>query len=341
MKKIIIYCCMLALFCGMQKGNAQRTFDDKKKESSTTSAKKTGADPVFNYPKLTTKGRVLPKSSRTSSFQMPSIFNKRQIISGYIHKVVQKAEGRPIYIESQATASTLAKAKQKSPDAVVREYLSDVASLLGVAEGSSEFQLKSSHTDAVGQEHFKMQQVFKGLKVYGSEVIVHLNLKSNRTSLNGRNTPTPQLKSIVPKMSLQNSFAFVERDLGTTIIKNTSVDKTTRLAIPETEEELIIYTHEGEHRLTRHLTVFPTLIDRWEYFLDANTGQIFDKYYHTCTLFPDLGEEGGHEHNVTTALPPTTANGTDLRGVNRQLNTFLQGRWIRRNPCSIAQNQLS
>lgn len=327
MKKFTLFCCALTLFWGMQEVQGQQTFDEKKRQKSAVSTKKSSSAPTFNYPKLNHKGRVLPQQSRTTGLQMPSIFNMGKLVSEYDHKVVQKAaDGRPIFIESEATQETMAQTKRQSSDVVAREYLRDVSPLLGIADGLSEFQLKASHTDALGQSHFKMQQVYKGVKVYGSEVIVHLNPKRNSTSLNGRNNPTPQLESVVPKLSLQNSLALVESDLGTALPKKSNADKTALFAIPETEEELVIYSFEGEQRLTRHLTVFPNMMDRWEYFLDANTGEVLDKYYHTCTLYADLIEEEKHNHTaIENPIPPTVASGTDLNGVNRQLNTFQQG----------------
>lgn len=300
--------------------SAQSSFDDKKRTSSTTA--KTAVNTNFDVSKLkiTSKRNVIGKTN----YQMPSVFNLNSIPSLYEHKVLKSsASGLPLFIESEGTEAVKKSAKNQSVETIGKFYLEDIKGLLRVSNPSEEFINISKKADALGQTHLKMQQVFKGIKVYGSEVIIHLDKSGQVQTFNGRNRPTPQLNSIAPKVSFQQALSNVERDLGKQL-PNSSAIKTglnSLLNPSASEEELVIYTVDDEAILTRHITVFPSAIDRWEYFIDANTGKVLDKFYHTCK-FHVAFDENHTESNVSVTLPPTNTSGQDLNGVNRQLNTW-------------------
>jgi len=194
-----------------------------------------------------------------------------------------------------------------------------------VSDPTAEFQSISEKVDAIGQTHIKMQQVYKGVKVYGSEVILHLDKKNLVRAFNGRSKPTPNIESVIPKITVNQAIRSIENDLGVLLPKastsTTGLDQL--LDISSHEAALIIYPKNGKDVLTRHVTVFPNVMERWEYFIDANTGQVIDKYYHTCKFHYDFKE--GHDAKPKPVLPPTTTSGSDLNGVNRQLNTWSNG----------------
>lgn len=306
-------------FLGAMSISAQDTFDDKRHRKGTSA--KTGSVKKFNTLKIATE-----KSSRTgktgrTNFQMPSVFNLGTAISKYEHRVVQKSQdGIPIFIKSSATEATAKLTSKQSVETVGKEYLVDVGNLLRINDPASEFVETSRKNDALGQTHVKMQQVFQGVKVYGSQVVLHFDKSKQIKSLNGRNRPSPVLKNTIPKLSVAQALKRVESDLGVVVSKGNSSKNNSFLPAFDYEEELLIYSIEGKDVLARHLTVFPNLMDRWEYFIDAQTGNILNKYYHTCTFYHDFNKES-HAHK-SVANPPENGNGTDLNGVNRQLNTF-------------------
>jgi len=320
---------LLLIFCLVLTGlsvSAQTTFDDKKRNSSTT-AKATKAT-KFNFSSLKLKEKATPLTKGRTNYQMPSVFNGQSISTSYEHKVLKTAaSGIPIFIESAGNEATKKSAKNEAVEAVGRNYLMDIKGMLRIDNPSAEFQNSSKKVDDLGQTHLKMQQVYKGIKVYGSEVVVHLDKNKQVRTFNGRSVPTPQLKSIVPKISFQQALSSIENDLGKPLPKTAAsqgADFNTLINPNVPEEELVIYTIDGTAVLTRHITVFPTAIDRWEYFIDANTGQVLDKFYHTCK-FHTYFDENHNETPKSLALPPTNTNGQDLNGVNRQLNTWSNG----------------
>src|SRR5262245_60304837 len=46
---------------------------------------------------------------------------------------------------------------------------------LGVADPAEEFQLIDFIKDEIGMRHFRLQQVYQGLSVFGQHLIVHIN----------------------------------------------------------------------------------------------------------------------------------------------------------------------
>jgi len=319
---------LLFILCFVLTGltvSAQSTFDDKKRSPNTTA--KASQNTKFDVSNLNIRKKANVKFQGRTSYQMPSIFNPNGTPSLYEHKILKSSKtGLPLFMESEGTEATKKSAKSESVETVGMNYLMDIKGLLRINDPSSEFQNSSKKVDDLGQTHIKMQQVYKGVKVYGSEVVVHLNKNKQVQAFNGRNKPTPQLESVTPKISFQNALSNIESDLGKVLPKATSAKSGFHSLLTPSipEEELIIYSINGQDVLTRHITVFPTTIDRWEYFIDANTGEVLDKYYHTCQFHADFAEN--HEANKTALLsPPTNTSGNDLNGVNRQLNTWSNG----------------
>ena len=301
--------------------SAQSTFDDKKRRPATTA--KLSQNTSFDFSKLDVQSKQNVVTKGRTNFQMPSIFNLTNSPSLYQHKILKSSEtGLPLFIESEGKDETKKSAKSQSAETVSLNYLEDIKGMLRIANPSDEFQNISIKVDELGQTHIKMQQVYKGVKVYGSEVVLHLDKKRQVQVFNGRSKATPQLNSVAPKISVEQAISSIENDLGKPLssLASSKSGLNALLTPSDTEEELIIYLVDGNATLTRHITVFPNTIDRWEYFVDANTGKVLDKYYHTCKFHPDLDE-----NHTFSAPPPTNTSGTDLNGVTRQLNTWSNG----------------
>ncbi|MBT2163107.1 M4 family metallopeptidase [Zobellia barbeyronii] len=318
MRNTLYIITFIIMFLVTKSITAQDTFDDKKRENNTT----VNADAIkkFNALKIAKDKKRSTAKGRTN-FQMPSIFTIDSEKGKYEHRVASKSEsGTPLFIKSTANKEVASLASKQSSEDVAKDYLIDVKELIQIKNPDTEFVEISNNVDDLGQKHIKMQQVFEGLKVYGSEVILHLDKSNKVNALNGRNKPTPSIESTEPKFTVLDALKIVEMDLGVSLSEE---PQRSNFAVYDSqyEEDLLIYPYEGGNVLTWHLTVHPNIKDRWEYFVNAQTGRILDKYYHTCTLY-HRHEEEKISHKYSAALaPPTTGSGTDLNGVNRQLKT--------------------
>jgi len=124
--------------------------------------------------------------------------------------------------------------------------------------------------DQLGQEHVRLQQVYRGLPVVGGELIVHLDGKAVR-GINGRFVPDLRLE-VVPALAEQQALAraieLVEQDGGR----------------PEGVSEVlppVIYAREGEPRLA-----VPVLV-----YYDHETGPHVDIFYLDARSGAKLGVE--------------------------------------------------
>lgn len=191
-------------------------------------------------------------------------------------------------------------------------YLEAVKPYLKLTNPDAELSILNSDTDEIETTHLRMQQSFKGIHVYGGEMILHKKDNEEVSLLNGHFYPTPQIENVKPSLSVDNVGNLAILDVNkSSIVKPMTATEMTMLKYEKPKTELIIY-HQGEkadgEHLAYHVTVRPNFLERWVYVIDANSGEILDKYNHTCTL---------------DGVAKATA--MDLNGVSRSINVYLSG----------------
>ena len=186
-------------------------------------------------------------------------------------------------------------------------FMKTYKDLLQIAQPSMEFKVKSVEDDAFGKTHIRLLQQYQGIPVWGSDVVVHLN-EEGVEAFNGRYEMTPVLESVNPNINPAMALETVEADLETFTKIEVLSERAKELIDHENQLiELVIYPHQQKHHLAWKVVYFASLSDRWEYFVDAQTGKILHKFQHIC-------KDG-----------PTTATGRDLHGVNQNLHTYQIG----------------
>ena len=258
------------------------------------------------FKKLTGKSATTKTATAPVNFQMPVNIDSAKQEKRYLHtKVVRSSNKLPVFINSRPSQVAMTKST-KDPLKVSMAYLQETQDILQIKDAKNEFKVKSSFTDRLGKTHVKLQQTYQGIKIFGAEVIVHLNDRKEVEIFNGRNIKTPEIASITPKLSSEEALTRAKTDLG---ISESILTEAAGLhqfhEHLQPEKELLIYqTKQHENKLVWHVTVFANSIERWEYFIDAQNGDIVNKYNHTCSFAPE---------DVTVA--------TDLKGVSRTINT--------------------
>lgn len=297
----------------------QDSFDDKRHDNQTNTSKSVQPKP-FNLQPLKRETRKTPLVTGNKNFQMPSIFNRIQADAKFKHTSIRRQNASSsIFIKSTFTDVAKQSMSRTNDETTARTYLSEIGPLLNIKDPANQFKLTTETTDAYGQSHLRMQQIYKGVKVYGAEVIVHLNSNKNDIAVNGIALASPTTTDVAPKVSFVNAITRIESDLNTKLNRST-ISNNGFITIPQPEGEVIFYPLGEELVLAHHITVHSNIKDRWEYFLDANTGEILHKYYHTCTLIHELNSFEPSEN--VKVLPPSNGSGQDLNGVTRQLNTY-------------------
>ncbi len=251
--------------------------------------------------------------------------------------ITRGENGLPIYFEGKTEASGSA-AESKPVGVRALDYCISLHPQ-GIDQPAAEFVLQSADTDEQGNDHVRLVQVFKGLPVWGGEVICHTS-NGAFGRMNGRYFPTPKLATLVPAINAEAAIAKVKTEIGLVNLKTDwSADELKLIdGLPFSTTLIVFHPKEnlsGE-RLCWHVAARPNILSRSEWFIDAITGEVLDQFEHTCNLT-------GHVHGEKSAAVPTvnhlnfaptnqssclngpvTVNGTDLLGVNR---SFTNGGW--------------
>lgn len=216
------------------------------------------------------------------------------------------------------------------------EYLDAIQSVIQIENPDEEFVLRKETTDKKGTKHLRFDQYYNGIKVHHGEVVLHE--KEDAIFLfNGRNYPTPQLENIEPSISLAEAELIVKNDHPNW--QELSADQHIFIPHEQLKSELVIF-HEnkkvGQEKLVWHFTAIPNITEQWAYFIDAQTGEILEKYSKICQIHGGFCKSETHDHEpaisenkneINTNLPfgPETAQATDLQGINRTINVYETG----------------
>jgi Zn-dependent metalloprotease len=272
--------------------------------------------------------RVLPTKQ---NYQQATI-SPEQLSSKARLKIEASENGIPLFISGK-----LGKAKRSLVgEAQVRAYLEEASHLMKIEDPLDEFSLLKSETDDLGFTHYRMQQYFRGIPVFGGQAIIHADPEGVVERLNGRYFPTPSMETINPQVNKETAQNIAKSDLENfTTVKELSPMELQYVSADGNDAELVIYHKNNaaaQEVLCWKVNIIPNILENWDYFIDAITGEVLHKINNSCTLYPDaLRKEHEHvQHNHEVEIPAsrlailggTTGTGLDLKGVLRTLNVF-------------------
>ncbi|MGZ3457387.1 MAG: M4 family metallopeptidase [Archangium sp.] len=136
---------------------------------------------------------------------------------------------------------------------------------------SQAFAPRNIERDELGMMHVRMDRVHEGVKVFGEQVIAHLDKDGKVASLTGEQSVIPAgLGSQEPKLSPAQVEELVRKDFA---------DKPDR----QPTAERVIYqdasgTYHSAYRVEISRIAGQAKPRRMNYLVDANTGKIYDKF---------------------------------------------------------------
>lgn len=147
--------------------------------------------------------------------------------------------------------------------AFVRHY----ADQLKLKNPADELRLSSVQTDELGMTHVRVRQRYEGIPVWGAEMIVHLNPANQVYLMEGQYIPTPTEIETEPALTPLDAMNRAALHLG----KGTCTG---------CETELMIYPESPGRGpcLAYRVRIRPSLTEGWNYFIDARTGGILNRY---------------------------------------------------------------
>ncbi len=240
-------------------------------------------------PRPSTKGEAIKgfetidgSKNNTSSFRIPKSITYDDIKQfGQTH-VTRDTINRVIFIEN-LEPPVAGQQLRVSTNALAFAFVEKNKSLLQLKKPTEELTVLQTSTDESGTTHLLLEQRHRNIPIYGGEVRVHV--KDNRvTSLNGRTFKTPTI-SVNPTFDGIKALELALKDLAQfTNIETEPSNQIGESPLQKNSVNLLIYYVKDKPTLSYELTVRPNMMERWMYFIDATTGQILDKFNHTCTL---------------------------------------------------------
>ena len=295
-----LYPILIALICVSLINQAQPSgFDLKEKVSrkknkvdnivKTINAKNSSSNESIN-----SLNYDLTKRIDLSSKDFKSMFAQKDV------------DGRTLFFEGQLRSHSKYR-MNASKDKQAQSYLKAYLAIHQNANPKISFRTKSIVNDE-SQDHIRLQQTYKNIPLFGKEVIVHFK-DSEAMAWNGQMREDyfeldvkPSLK-VVDVMNVAKEHLVNEHSLH---IK--SFTKDDHLDYSSDKQELIIYDDDHEMKLAYHVTARPDFLHRFEYFVDAHSGEILNHFDHTCSF-----------------AGPKTAIAQDLFNINQLINTYEAG----------------
>lgn len=163
------------------------------------------------------------------------------------------------------------------PKEKIFAHLESIKDYLRIDNPQEEFQVISQRAGKNDYVHYKLQQYYKEIPVYGGELTVHL--KDNKiVLLNGRSFPTPTISRTQPATTKGKAIqrARYETAKYTSVQPLSSFQKKI-MGLEDDQAELVVYHASGlpgPGRLAWRIEIVPNIYHREAYFLDANSGSV-------------------------------------------------------------------
>ncbi len=217
--------------------------------------------------------------------------------------------GLPIYIENRSARSPQSMSLQTGTGqartnavAATYQFLEQVKGVMKIDKPEASFAVRQTETDALGQTHVRLTQTYAGIAVYGAELVAHLT-NNEVVLVNGHYQAVGETINTHPKLSVKQAADKAIADVGKSGVVRTFGSNLFNLE--QAKGELCLYPVGDSHRLAYELTIRPSMLQRWAYLVDAETGAILDKTNTTCTF-----------------LGPIRTTAKDLNGVTRTFSTY-------------------
>ncbi len=183
-------------------------------------------------------------------------------VQGKVEVKFDEKNGTPTFLKGN-----LPTASESSIVESAVKFLDNYKELFLIYNPCAELKLNKTEKDKVGMTHVRLDQYYKGIPVWASQIIVHFDKEQRIYLVNGRYEPTPAIKT-EPEITEEAALITAKDDL-----------KHEGEFFGEPTCELVIYPLEQKYRLAWLVnlrTASPS--GDWKYFVDAKTGEILLKY---------------------------------------------------------------
>ncbi len=182
-----------------------------------------------------------------------------------------------IFPVAQAGAGTASSSVSSSDDDTAFQaslsHLQTQAEEWGIKDAKEDFRLRRIVRDELGMTHVRLDQMYKGIPVFGQQLIVHINRDGSLQSVTGSYRAGIKVET-QPGFSAPNASEKALQFFNGPVTNNP-------------EAELMVYTLDGQTALVYRVVMEDeSAPKRIVAFVDAMTGKIVDNYDDLQTLLP-------------------------------------------------------
>ncbi|MUK87623.1 peptidase M4 family protein [Ornithinibacillus sp. L9] len=187
-------------------------------------------------------------------------------LSEQVQKEWNEKSNVPIFVKEKHAEKY---ASSNTTNAV--DYLSKHETKLGIKNPQANLNVKTIQEDELGMTHIRFQQMKNNVPVDGAEIIVHFNKDHEVVGVNGHYNKNAEIESLSTNASVQAEDALK--------VAKSAVQAPVELSY-EPSSELVVYPFEEQNNLVYkvNLTFLGDEPGNWFVFVDANTGEVVDKY---------------------------------------------------------------
>ena len=176
----------------------------------------------------------------------------------------------------------------------------------------SSFKVVKESKDELGFTQLKLQQIYKGVPVFGAVVTAHVNKEGVLTAVSGEVAPELDKKAALKegsKVKRADAVATAAKDLASKLGETPELEH-------EATPEFVVYTRDGEAKFA-YAVEFEFLYPspgNYQYFVDAQTGEILNSYNQIHEAKPNEGV-------TSTTRTNTVGTGKGVLGDSKSFNT--------------------
>ena len=213
----------------------------------------------------------------------------------------------PIFMQLRSGKRAAKRLAAVAGETLVLDFIEANAGLFRLRDPRSELVPTETQIDASGDEHVRLEHYYKGVPIWGSQLVGHLD-HTGLYALNGRYNPTPDyITRIEPTTT---SGEAIQRAL-TDLAQHQRIESLGRVArqllgYDGPRAYLYLWNRQPGTRvkLVWQVEIRSSVRQRWRYFIDAHSGDILNRYQASPTDGPAVG------------------GGPDLLERSRPLHTF-------------------
>ncbi len=245
-------------------------------------------------------------AAQSEVYYGPNLLRKNKAVEVYRENEL----GIPVHVEGTLSSPV----RRGDEVSAALKFFEENRGAYKIVKPSEELTVRKTEMDNLGMSHVRFDQLYKGLKVIGGELVVHFRASGEMRTVNGNFEAYINLE-VTPSITDQAASGIAHKDLLEFFGEATAG-----------QPELVIFPWQGTHYLCwRLILLSETPMGRWEYFVDATDGKVVfksNRIMNSDAIGTGIGVLGDPRYHIDTDF-----NGSlySLIDNTRQLNNNPHG----------------